>query len=297
MLGNLRSISIRTMQETQKSKLGLVVEGGGVRAIYAAGVLDVLHDMCLPFSGVIGVSAGAIHGISFVSSQKGRSYRIYTRFCRDPRFFSFRTWLRTGNIVDNDFCYREIPQELEPFDQKAFEASGMEFWTVSTNLETGKPEYIRMRDCFAEIDALIASDSLPYVSKPVHYRGKLLLDGGCSDRVPLRAFQSMGFDRNVVVLTHPEDHRVKDRDAALVRLFYRKYPAFCRTFENSPQDYEKTQAYLKAEEQKGTVFTIRPKAPIPVSRLSHDPQAIIRAYEMGRRDAREVSKKLVSWAL
>lgn len=297
MLGNLRSISIRTMQETQKSKLGLVVEGGGVRAIYAAGVLDVLHDMCLPFSGVIGVSAGAIHGISFVSGQKGRSYRIYTRFCRDPRFFSFRTWLRTGNIVDNDFCYRQIPQELEPFDQKAFEASGMEFWTVSTNLETGKPEYIRMRDCFAEIDALIASASLPYVSKPVHYRGKLLLDGGCSDRVPLRAFQSMGFDRNVVVLTHPEDHCVKDRDAALVRLFYRKYPAFCRTFENSSQDYEKTQAYLKAEEQKGTVFTIRPKAPIPVSRLSHDPQAIIRAYEMGRRDAREVSKKLVSWAL
>ena len=297
MLGNLRSISIRTMQEKQKSKLGLVVEGGGVRAIYAAGVLDVLHDMRLPFSGVIGVSAGAIHGISFVSGQKGRSYRIYTRFCRDSRFFSFRTWLCTGNIVDNDFCYRQIPQELEPFDQKAFEASGMEFWTVSTNLETGKPEYIRMRDCFAEIDALIASASLPYVSKPVHYRGKLLLDGGCSDRVPLRAFQSMGFDRNVVVLTHPEDHRVKDRDAALVRLFYRKYPAFCRTFENSPQDYEKTQAYLKAEEQKGTVFTIRPKAPIPVSRLSHDPQAIIRAYEMGRRDAREVSKKLVSWAL
>lgn len=297
MLGNLRSITNKTMQETQKSKLGLVVEGGGVRAIYAAGVLDVLHDMCLPFSGVIGVSAGAIHGISFVSGQKGRSYRIYTRFCRDPRFFSFKTWLRTGNIVDNDFCYRQIPQELEPFDQKAFEASGMEFWTVSTNLETGKPEYIRMRDCFAEIDALIASASLPYVSKPVHYRGKLLLDGGCSDRVPLRAFQSMGFDRNVVVLTHPEDHRVKDRAAALVRLFYRKYPAFCRTFENSPQDYENTQAYLKAEEQKGTVFTIRPKAPIPVSRLSHDPQAIIRAYEMGRRDAREVSKKLVSWAL
>lgn len=297
MLGNLRSITNKTMQETQKSKLGLVVEGGGVRAIYAAGVLDVLHDMRLPFSGVIGVSAGAIHGISFVSGQKGRSYRIYTRFCRDPRFFSFRTWLRTGNIVDNDFCYRQIPQELEPFDQKAFEASGMAFWTVSTNLETGKPEYIRMRDCFADIDALIASASLPYVSKPIHYRGKLLLDGGCSDRVPLRAFQSMGFDRNVVVLTHPEDHRVKDRDAALVRLFYRKYPAFCRTFENSPQDYEKTQAYLKAEERKGTVFIIRPKAPIPVSRLSHDPQAIIRAYEMGRRDAREVSNKLVSWAL
>lgn len=294
-LGSLWHPTLTAMQETNKSKLGLVVEGGGVRAIYAAGVLDVLHDLHLPFSGVIGVSAGAIHGISFVSGQKGRSYRIYTRFCKDPRFFSFRTLIRTGNIVDNDFCYRQIPQELEPFDQKAFEASGMEFWTVSTNLETGKPEYIGMRDCFAEIDALVASASLPYVSRPVHYQDKLLLDGGCSDRVPLKAFQSMGFDRNVVVLTHPEDHRVKDRDAALVRLFYRKYPAFCRTFENSPQDYKRTQAYLKSEEQKGSVFIIRPKEPIPVGRLSHDPQAIIRAYEMGCRDAQEVSKNLLRW--
>lgn len=113
--------------------------------------------------------------------------------------------------------------------------------------------------------------------------------------MPLKAFQSMGFDRNVVVLTHPEDHRVKDRDAALVRLFYRKYPAFCRTFENSPQDYKRTQAYLKSEEQKGSVFIIRPKEPIPVGRLSHDPQAIIRAYEMGCRDAQEVSKNLLRW--
>lgn len=284
-----------SMKPQEKDKLGLVIEGGGVRGIYAAGVLDTLHDMQLPFLGVIGVSAGAIHGCSFVSGQKGRSYRIYTRFCRDPRFFSFRTWLRTGNIVDNDFCYRDIPNIYEPFDEAAFQASRMSFWAVSTNLETGKPEYIRMHKCKDAITPLIASASLPYVSRPVHYQGKLLLDGGCSDRIPLKAFQSMGFKRNVVVLTHPEDHQVKDRDAALVRLFYRRYPAFCRTFQNSPKDYERTQQYLKTESEKGSVFIIRPKCPIPVGRLSHDPKAIDRAYQMGRTDAAEAAEGLAKW--
>lgn len=284
------------MGNRNENKLGLVIEGGGVRGIYAAGVLDVLHDLMLPFTGVIGVSAGAIHGVSFVSGQKQRSYRIYTRFCRDPRFFSFRTWFRTGNIVDNDFCYREIPSSLKPFDEEAFVASRMAFWAVSTNLETGKPEYIRMHSCAGNnIAPLIASASLPYVSRPVKYHGKLHLDGGCSDRVLLKAFQSMGFSRNVVVLTHPAEHKVRDRDAALVRLFYRKYPAFCTTFENSPKDYEKTQAYLKEEESKKSIFVIRPKAPIPVGRLSHDPQAIKRAYNMGCLDALEAAEKLVSW--
>lgn len=127
------------MSDSRSTSLGLVIEGGGVRGIYAAGVLDVLHDLMLPFTGVIGVSAGALHGCSFVSGQKGRSLRIYERFCRDPRFFSFRTWLRTGNIVDNDFCYHAIPSVYEPFDEAAFPASRMGFWTVSTNLVTGDP--------------------------------------------------------------------------------------------------------------------------------------------------------------
>ncbi len=287
----------KNMSTQLANKLGLVIEGGGVRGIYAAGVLDVLHDLRLPFDGVIGVSAGAIHGVSFVSGQKERSYRIYTRFCKDPRFFSLRTWFRTGNIVDNDFCYREIPSVYEPFDEEAFMASRMAFWAVSTNLETGKAEYIRMHRCASDIAPLIASASLPYVSRPVEYHGKLLLDGGCSDRVPLKAFQAMGFTRNVVVLTHPENHRVKDRDAALVRLFYRKYPAFCSTFENSPRVYEETQAYLQDQLSAGTVFVIRPKSPIPLGRLSHDPEAIKRAYNMGCLDALDAAEKLQKWII
>lgn len=283
------------MQTHSSTKLGLVIEGGGIRGIYAAGVLDVLHDLHLPFDGVIGVSAGAIHGCSFVAGQKERSLRIYTRFCTDPRFFSFRTLLRTGNLVDNKFCYETIPKQYEPFDEKTFETSRMAFWAVSTNLQTGKPEYIRMHKCMGAITPLIASASLPYVSRPVSYQGKLLLDGGCSDRVPIKAFQNMGFPRNVVVLTHPENHRVKDRDAALARFFYRKYPAFCRTFENSPKIYEETQRYLKSESEKGTVFIIRPRTPIDVGRLSHDSKAIRRAYDHGKEDALAAIDSLQSW--
>ena len=287
--------SLFLMNLSASSRLGLVVEGGGVRAIYAAGVLDVLHDLQLPIEGVIGVSAGAIHGCSFVSGQKGRSYRIYKRFCKDPRFFSLRTLLRTGSIVDNDFCYRVIPAELEPFDEEAFENSGIGFWTVSTNLETGRAEYLRMRNCIQEMPALIASASLPYVSRPIEYQGKKLLDGGCSDRVPIKAFEDMGFARNIVVLTHPEEHHVKDRDAALARIFYRRYPNFCRTFENSPAQYERTQAYIKQQAQAQKAFVIRPAEPIPVGRLSHNPQDIELAYNMGRRDAHALESALVNW--
>lgn len=283
------------MSDSRSTSLGLVIEGGGVRGIYAAGVLDVLHDLMLPFTGVIGVSAGALHGCSFVSGQKGRSLRIYERFCRDPRFFSFRTWLRTGNIVDNDFCYHAIPSVYEPFDEAAFPASRMGFWTVSTNLVTGRPEYIRMRSCMDDITPLIASASLPYVSKPVQYQGKLLLDGGCSNRVPLKAFEAMGFARNVVVLTHPSEHRVRDRDTALVRLFYRKYPAFCRTFSDNPRVYEQTQTHLNAQRAQGKAFIIRPHGAVPVGRLSHDPQAIRRAYQMGHDDAMASLKSLEAW--
>lgn len=275
--------------------LGLVVEGGGVRALYAAGVLDVLHDLKLPVSGVIGVSAGAIHGVSYVSGQKERSLRIYMRFLRDPRFFSLRTLLRTGSIVDNDFCYREIPAHLERFDEEAFERAGIAFYAVSSNLETGEAEYLRMKRCTEEIDALIASASLPYVSKPVEYRGMKLLDGGCTDRVPLAAFEAMGYERNIVVMTHPREHRVRDRDAALAPLFYRRYPKFVAAFQGSADRYEATQQLVEKREAEGRVFTIRPAAPIPVGRLTHDPAEAKKAYDLGRADAMRRAAALLRW--
>ncbi len=262
--------------------LGLVVEGGGVRAMYAAGVLDVLHELRLPVAGVIGVSAGAVHGASFVSGQKGRSLRFYKTFCRDDRFFSFKNFLKTGNLVDTQFCYHDIPERLDPYDEEAFEKSGINFYVTCTDIETGQPVYLKLTNLFTQIDALRASASLPYVSEAVEFDGKKLLDGGCSDRIPVKKFQELGYQKCILVLTHPREHRVKDRDAALAPLFYRKYPNFCRTFKQSPERYEQTLRYIDEEEAKGNLFVFRPMQTISVGRLSHSPEKIQIAYNQGR---------------
>ena len=154
-------------------RLGIVVEGGGIRGIYAAGVLDALLELKLPVKGVIGVSAGAIHACSFVSGQKGRSLRFYKRFCRDDRFFSFKTLIKTGNIVDTQFCYHDIPYIYDPFDNEAFKQSGIAYYVTCTNVETGKPEYLQLTDMDKEIDGLRASASLPYVSQMVEFSERL----------------------------------------------------------------------------------------------------------------------------
>lgn len=276
-------------------RLGIVVEGGGIRGIYAAGVLDVLSDLNLPVKGVIGVSAGAVHGCSFVSGQKGRSLRLYKRFCGDDRFFSFKTLIKTGNIVDTQFCYHDIPYIYDPFDNDTFKNSGIAYYVTCTNVETGEPEYLHLTDMEKEIDGLRASASLPYVSQIVEFRGKKLLDGGCSDRIPLKAFEKLGFDRNIVISTQPREHKVKDRDAYLAKLFYRKYPQFCETFAHSPQAYEQTQKDIDEASQKGNAFVIRPQTSLGIKRLTHDPQDVQRGYDAGQRDALALIPALKNW--
>ena len=276
-------------------RLGIVVEGGGIRGIYAAGVLDVLSDLNLPVKGVIGVSAGAIHGCSFVAGQKGRSIRFYKRFCNDDRFFSFKTLIKTGNIVDTQFCYHDIPYIYAPFDNQAFKDSGIDFYVTCTNVETGSPEYLKLTDMDKEVDGLRASASLPYVSQIVKFRGKKLLDGGCSDRIPLKAFENLGFDRNIVISTQPREHKVKDRDAYLAKIFYRKYPRFCETFARSPLDYERTQVNIDEAQRKGTAFVIRPQNTLGIKRLTHDVREVQRGYEAGQRDAMAKLPELEAW--
>lgn len=276
-------------------RLGIVVEGGGIRGIYAAGVLDVLSDLKLPVKGVIGVSAGAIHGCSFVSGQKGRSLRFYKRFVADDRFFSLKTLIKTGNIVDTQFCYHDIPYIYDPFDNDAFMRSGIDFFVTCTNVENGQAEYLHLTDMDKEVDGLRASASLPYVSQIVHFRGKKLLDGGCSDRIPLKAFENLGFDRNIVISTQPREHKVKDRDAYLARLFYRKYPRFCETFAQSPKTYEETQKAMDLASREGRAFIIRPQTSLGIKRLTHDPCDVQRGYDAGVRDAQALIPRLTAW--
>ena len=277
------------------SKTGLVLEGGGFRGIYTAGVLDVFMEEGLSFDGLIGVSAGAIHGCSFISGQKGRSIRYYRKYCGDPRFMSIRSWLTTGNVVGVDFCYHELPELLDKFDDEAFMQNPSHYYVVCTNVETGKPEYIRLTDMRKEIDYLRASASLPYFSKMVELDGKKYLDGGCTDSVPLKAFENLGYGRNVVVLTEPEDYRKKPELRLLAKTVYHRYPDFVRALVNRHEDYNKMLDMLKERERQGSIFIIRPSEHLDIGRMESDVNKVQAAYDLGVKDAEERLSALKNW--
>ena len=281
----------------QEKKTGLVLEGGAMRGMYTAGVLDVFMENGIGFDGVIGVSAGAICGCSFVSGQVGRTIRYNKNYCTDKRFMSFYSLLTTGDLVGDKFCYHTIPEELDPYDNEAFLRSKTKFYSVCTNLETGEPEYILMKDMVKDIDYLRASASMPYVSRTVEKDGMKLLDGGCSDSIPVRAFMNMGYEKNVVVLTRPADYRKKPEKKGLARIFYRKYPKFVKRLATRPEEYNKTVEDIMQLEQEGKIFVIRPKRPLEIGRMSHDVKEIIRTYERGRSDAFDCLEEMKAWLM
>lgn len=276
-------------------KIGLVLEGGGVRGIYTAGVLDVFMEHDLTFDGVIGVSAGAIHACSYLSGQKGRSIRYYRQYVSDPRFMSVRSWLKTGDIVGAEFCYHTLPDELDIYDHEAFLQNGTPYYAVCTDVETGKPEYIRLTDMRGQIEYLRASASLPYFSRIVELDGRKYLDGGCADSIPVEASRRMGYGRNVVVLTRDASYRKSPEMNALAKIVYRKYPAFIRTLENRHVMYNEQVALVGKLEAEGSAFVIRPSEPLPVGRMEHDPDKVQQAYDRGRTDAEAAMERLKSW--
>lgn len=274
---------------------GLVLEGGGVRGIYTAGVLDVFMEHGLTFDGVIGVSAGAIHGCSLASNQNGRSIRYYKKYCKNPRFMSMKSWVKTGDVVEVEFCYHELPEKLDPYDYDAFNKNGTPFYVVCTNIESGEAEYIQIKDMKGEIDYLRASASLPYFSRIVEIGGKKYLDGGCADSIPVKAFQKMGYKKNVVVLTRHADYRKKKEQTALAKLVYRKYPKFVQTLLSRHTNYNKTVEEIVEMEKKGEIFVIRPERSLDIGRLEGDPEKIQRVYDTGRADAEKYMSGLLEW--
>lgn len=268
------------------SRTGLVLEGGAMRGIYTAGVLDVLMEHQVTVDGVIGVSAGAIHGCSYVSGQHGRSIRYYKKYMSNPRFMSFRSLLKTGNLVETEFCYHELPEKLDIFDYDAFEQSETDFYVTCTNVETGKAEYIHM-ESMREIDYVRASASMPMVSQIVEIGGKKYLDGGVADSIPVEAFRALGYEKNVVVLTRPESYRKKPSDMRLVRMMYRKYPAFVNALEERSRNYNRTVERIRELERKGEIVVIRPTRDPDIGRMEKDPQKVQAVYDLGRADAQK----------
>lgn len=276
-------------------KTGLVLEGGGFRGIYTAGVLDVFLDEGIGFDGLIGVSAGAIHGCSFVSGQRGRSIRYYRKYCGDPRMMSIRNWIKTGNAVDTDFCYHQLPEVLDKFDNEAFKNNSTAYYVTCTNLDTGKAEYIRLEDMDKQIDYLRASASLPYFSQIVELDGKKYLDGGCADSVPVEAFEKLGYERNVVVLTQPAGYRKKSEFQLMAKLRYGRYPEFAKALINRHEDYNSLMERLDAMEREGRIFIIRPSEMLDIGRMENDVNKVQGVYDLGAANTRAALAELKVW--
>ncbi len=279
-------------------KTALILEGGAMRGIYTAGVLDTLLENNIHVECVVGVSAGAIHGCSYVSEQYERSIRYYKSCRKDYRFMSFKSFFKTGNVVDTDYCYDEIPNKLFPFDHEAFEKSKTKFYATVTNLETGEAEYINLKTLRGnKIDYLRASASMPVVSQIVEIDGNKYLDGAIADSIPIKKFIEMGYDRCIVVKTKPHSYKKKkEKVLAISKRLYKDYPKFVEKVNNRHNMYNETIDYIESLEKDKKIIVIEPSTNLKIGRMEKKMETIIAAYELGKKDTnnklREIKKFL-----
>ena len=273
-------------------KTGLVLEGGAMRGMYTAGVLDVFMEHGVHFDGIIGVSAGAVFGVNYLSGQRGRVIRYNCRFNTDKNYMGVGCLLKTGNYFNTEYAYYRVPRELDLFDDETYMSSGVPFYAVVTNVETGEPEYMRVESVLGQMETLRASASMPFASKPVEINGKKYLDGGVTDSIPFEKFAEMGYEKQVVILTRDMSYRKKPMNGALISLFYRKYPEFRRRLKNRHIVYNESVHKLAELEKAGRVFVIRPSVPIEISRTEREPEKLKQVYALGRTDAERELERL-----
>lgn len=275
-------------------RTGLVLEGGAMRGLFTAGVIDVMMENGIDFDGLVGVSAGSSFGCNFKSRQPGRVLRYNLRFGKDPRYMGLRSLLSTGDLVGAEFAYHTLPLELDIFDCATFEKNPMEFHLVCTDVHTGEPVYYRMDKVdYDSLEWLRASASMPVVTRPVRVAdGHLLLDGGISDSIPLEYFQRQGFGRNVVVLTQPIDYRKKPAKKWVFDLFMRKYPAIAEAMGRRHEMYNAQLDFVHSQARLGKAFVIAPSEPLPIGRVEMNPDKMKSVYAMGRQACLDVLPEL-----
>ena len=274
-------------------KRGLVLEGGALRGLFSAGVIDVMMENGIDYDGVIGVSAGSNFGCNYKSHQPGRVIRYNVRFANDPRYMGLRSLITTGNLVGAEFAYHYMPLQLDVFDIATFESDPMEFYLVCTDCLTGEPVYYRMDKVdYDSLEWLRASASMPLVTRPVKVGGRVLLDGGISDSIPLKHFQDMGFDRNVVVLTRPRSYRKEPTKLWPYRLLMRRYPAITQAMARRHEMYNSQLDYVEREEQAGRIFVIAPEQDLPIGRVEMNVEKMNAVYNIGRETATALLPRL-----
>ena len=263
------------MEEVKKSmKIGLVLEGGAMRGMYTAGVLDTFLDKDFWVDGIISVSAGALFGVNYPSRQKERAIRYNKKFISDKRYISFKSLVRTGNIVNKDFAFYEVPFKYDVFDNKTFKESAIDFYVAVTNLQTAQAEYVKLIDPLAQMEVLRATSAMPYVSRPVEIDGIPYLDGAIADSIPIEQMQKLGYDKIIVILTRTLEYRKSKPMTWIAKWFYRRYPHFADAVNQRYDMYNRQVENVIKLAEKGDIFVIRPSVDLKIKRIEKDPNKL-----------------------
>ena len=280
------------------SKVGLVLEGGAMRGMYTAGVLDVLMDNKIEIDGIIGTSAGALFGVNYFSNQRGRVIRYNKRFCKDIRYISKLSLLLTGNIVNKKFAYYTVTKKHDIFDNETFIKNNKEYYAVTTNIETGKAEYIKITNPLKQMEYLRASSAVPIVSKIVKIDNKKYLDGGVSDSIPIEKMLELGYDKIIVVLTQPLEYRKKQISTSkikMINLKYKKYPNLINAMLNRHKNYNNIIEKIIDLESKKEIFVIRPSKQININIIERNKDKLEEVYNLGINDAKTIINNLIDY--
>lgn len=275
--------------------IGLVLEGGAMRGMYTAGVLDVFMENEIKVDGIIGVSAGVLFGVNYLSNQIGRAIRYNKKFVKNSNYMGFKSLLLTGNVINKEFAFYEVPSKLDFFDNETYVKSNVPFYATITNVDTGKPEYIEVKDVFKQMEVLRASSAMPYVSKIVEYGGQKYLDGGISDSIPVGKCRELGFEKVIVVLTRTLEYRKKKSNKIFPKLKYSKYPNFVRTLNSRYKMYNETVEKIIDLEDKKEIFVIRPSRKVKIKRIERDENKLQEMYDLGRKDCENKLESLKEW--
>ncbi len=277
-------------------KLGLVLEGGGMRGLYTCGVLDCFLDHHLLVDYVIGVSAGACHGVSYVSMQRGRGFRINTNYLHDKRYLSLRNFIQTKSLFGMDFIFDEIPHQLDPFDYETFLSSPCEFKLGVTDALTGQCVYFDKSHLNHDSTLIKASSSIPVFSPVVRYQGRDYLDGGTSDSIPVKQALADGCDHVIVVLTRDRDYIKKPEGfRSIYKNVLKKYPNMIKALDHRHAMYNDTLSLIKELEARGQATVIAPHSPVKISRFEKDKEKLKKLYDLGYQDALETLDRLKQW--
>ncbi len=262
--------------------VGLVLEGGGMRGVFTSGVLDYFMDHDIQFPYVIGVSAGACNGLSYISNQRGRARLSNIELLEEYDYINIKNLFSKRNILDSDLLFYEFPEHIVPYDYESYFSSPMRFVMVTTNCLTGEANYFEeKKDKKRVIDIVKASSSLPFVSPVTYVDDTPMLDGGIVDSIPLKQAMKEGYQKNVVVLTRPKGYRKEGKDIKVPSFIYRKYPKLREVLSSRSAIYNDQLDLIDEYEEKGFIHTIRPSTEIEVNRLEKDVKKLEALYEEG----------------